>query len=83
MPTSEVLIETLEAAGCEVTRNSGRGMFGRECVTVKNEPAWSVARGLPAGMDIPEPNQDALGHGTVVRPRFEWVGNTQKESSNE
>ncbi len=47
MPTSEVLIETLEAAGCEVTRNSGRGMFGRECVTVKNEPAWSVARGLP------------------------------------
>ena len=75
-------IDVLEEAGYEPTSNSGRGMYGKCCVSVKGDDvsAWDVARSLwfnnfddEEDLDIPEPRQDQLGLGIVLYwPSYEW-----------
>jgi hypothetical protein len=77
-------IEALEDAHYKVESYSGRGMFGKSCVSIRggarddedNPPvsAWEIAKDLwyqvPEGdhFDVPEPRQDSLGLGMV----FYW-----------
>lgn len=81
----EKFIEALEDAGYEPKSYSGRGMFGKCCVSVssggedENVSAWDVARSLwfnnfdEDDLDIPEPRQDQLGLGIVLYwPSYEW-----------
>ena len=80
----EKFIEALEDAGYEPKSYSGRGMYGKSCVSVSGDEdervsAWEIAKSLwwnaPDGeaMDIPEPRQDSLGLGIVLYwPSFEW-----------
>lgn len=79
-------IEALEDAGYEPKSYSGRGMFGKNCVSLRSNgdeeekfSAWDVAKSLWYGceaedaIDIPEPRQDQLGLGIVLYwPSYEW-----------
>lgn len=77
-------IETLEDANFEVKSYSGRGMYGKSCVSVsqrdgEDTSAWEIARELfHADHDgefdnVPEPRQDSLGLGIVLYwPSYEW-----------
>lgn len=83
-PQDEVqaLITALEDANYEVKPYSGRGMFGRVCVSVQGGAAddenntsisvWEIARELfhedhgGAFDTVPEPRQDQLGLGIVL-----------------
>ncbi len=79
---STKLIEALEEGGWEVRSYSGRGMFGRTCVSVRDgdekASAWDIAKHLFSAYDgafdrLPEPSQDQLGLGIVLYwPRYEW-----------
>lgn len=83
---SKQLIEWLEIAGFEPRSYSGRGMFGRSCVSVHGDrdegvTLWTIATSLyscnPDGADlidrIPEPRTDNLGLDYVYYwPSFEW-----------
>ena len=81
-PKEEVqkFIEALEEAGYEVTSYSGRGMYGKECVSIHGDvTAWELARALwfnnfdEDDLDIPEPRQDQMVLGIVLYwPSFEW-----------
>ena len=67
-------IELLQEAGFDPTSYSGRGMYGKLCVSVQGDDvsAWDVARALwfnnfdDEDLDIPEPRQDQLGLGIVL-----------------
>jgi hypothetical protein len=67
-------IDVLEEAGYEPTSYSGRGMYGKFCVSVQGDDVsvWEVARSLRLNhladedLDIPEPRQDQLGLGIVL-----------------
>jgi hypothetical protein len=73
-------IEALEESGYEPESYSGRGMYGKECVSISGDvSAWDVARALwfcnfdSDDLDIPEPKQDQLGLGIVLYwPSYEW-----------
>lgn len=77
-------IEALEDANFEVKSYSGRGMFGKSCVSVSQRDgegvsAWEIARELfhenhdGAFENVPEPRQDSLGLGIVLYwPSYEW-----------
>ena len=80
-PVEEVkkFIEALEDVGYSPDPYSGRGMFGKQCVSVRDGSAWDVAKALWYGigeldeLDIPEPRQDQLGRGIVLYwPSYEW-----------
>ncbi len=74
------LIDALEDAGYAPRAYSGRGMFGKRCVSISEVrvSAWDVAVALFTGndldpTDIPEPRQDSLGLGIVLYwPSYEW-----------
>jgi len=75
------LIEALEEAGYEPRSYSGRGMYGKCCVSVSGDDVseWDIARALwfnnfdQEDLDIPAPRQDQLGLGIVLYwPSFEW-----------
>lgn len=77
----ERFIEALDDAGFEPKRYSGRGMYGKECVSVRGDEdnpisAWDIARelfGEPREFVIPEPRQDSLGLGIVLYwTSYEW-----------
>ena len=77
----ERFIETLESEGFEPRSYSGRGMYGKECVSVSGDDVsvWNVARALwydrdgDQQLNVPEPRQDQLGLGIVLYwPSFEW-----------
>jgi hypothetical protein len=81
-------IDALESEGFEPKSYSGRGMYGKSCVSVSGEDedgndvsAWNVARALwydrfdeaEGHLDIPAPRQDQLGLGIVLYwPSYEW-----------
>jgi hypothetical protein len=77
-----LLIKALEEAYFEVKSYSGRGMFGKYCVSVSDgSSAWDIAKGLWRNdfgseldyCDIPEPRQDSLGLGIVLYwPSYTW-----------
>ena len=70
---SKQFIEDLEDAGYEPKSYSGRGMFGKICVSVHDASAWEVARTLESDMDVPEPREDALGLGNILYwPQYPW-----------
>lgn len=86
-PKEEVqkFIEALEDAGYEPKSYSGRGMFGKDCVSVSGNDEdgnrisqWNLARALFYDTEddvgnIPEPRQDQLGLGIVLYwPSYEW-----------
>ena len=62
-------LDALEQAGSEPRSYSGRGMYGKQCVSVSgdNVSAWEVARALwynnfeEDDLDVPEPRSDSLG----------------------
>jgi len=74
-------LDALEQAGYEPRSYSGRGMFGKQCVSVSGDDvsAWEVARALwynnfdEDDLDVPEPRSDSLGLGIVLYwPSYEW-----------
>jgi hypothetical protein len=74
-------IEALEDAMYEPKSYSGRGMYGKCCVSISEEgvSAWDIARALwfnnldEEDLDIPEPLQDQLGRGYILYwPSYEW-----------
>lgn len=72
-------IEALDDAGFDPASYSGRGMFGKQCVSVQDVSAWKIARELTCETydgefeDLPEPRQDQLGLGFVLYwPSYEW-----------
>jgi hypothetical protein len=70
-------IDALEDAGYEVTSYSGRGMYGKECVSVNGDVSeWEIARALwfnDEHEDVPAPRRDQLGLGIVLYwPSYEW-----------
>jgi hypothetical protein len=80
---SKSLIEALEEGGWETRSYSGRGMFGRTCVSVRDgdekDSAWEIAKHLSSEEydgkfdRVPEPHQDQLGLGIVLYwPSYEW-----------
>lgn len=75
---TEALIEALEEGGFEPHSYSGRGMYGKCCVSVHDVSPWEVARELFSESHdfvIPEPRQDAMGLGIVLYwPSYEWPG---------
>ncbi len=72
-PTATELVQAIERAGFEPVAYSGRGMAGRECVAVKNNSAWEIARALSPNLSLPEPAIDALGKSEVVYwPSIDW-----------
>lgn len=78
--TAQEFIEMLEECGFDPQSYSGRGMYGKECVSVRDATVWEVGRMLPHdATGIPEPHTDSLGTGIVIYwPKFEWP----KEESN-
>lgn len=73
------LIEALESYGYDPQSYSGRGMYGKECVSVHDGSIWDIAKDLfSEGEDgafnsLPEPRQDQLGLGVVLYwPSYEW-----------
>jgi hypothetical protein len=74
-------IEALEQSGFEPSAYSGRGMYGKQCVSINGDDvsAWEVARCLwynnfeEDDLNIPEPRQDQLGLGIVLYwPSYDW-----------
>ncbi len=69
-------IEALKHEGYNPKSYSGRGMFGKECVSVSDEDmsAWVLANYLGrVGIYTPEPRQDSLGLDIVLYwPQYEW-----------
>ncbi len=71
---TRALIDALDECGYEPKSYSGRGMFGKCCVSVSgdNLDAWDVARSLfeetwdGAFARLPNPHQDQLGRGIVL-----------------
>ena len=86
MPKSKeeikALIEALQEGGFEPRSYSGRGMYGKCCVSVYDVSAWDVARelfGESHDFVIPEPLQDAMGLGNVLYwPSYEWPEEEKK-----
>lgn len=89
MPKSEQevkkFIEALEDAGYDPQPYSGRGMYGKHCVSLKHGPddeplsVWDLAKvsfneSYDGEFDnLPEPRQDSLGLGIVLYwPSYEW-----------
>ena len=70
---SKALIDALEEANFEVRSYSGRGLYGKECVSVRDASVWEVARAIPEDMNVPEHRSDSLGLGNVLYwPSYEW-----------
>jgi hypothetical protein len=70
---TQELINALTDAGFTPESYSGRGMYGKNCVSVKNESIFDVGRALAELDSIPEPSQDQLGKGIVLYwPSCEW-----------
>ena len=87
---SKKLIEALEAGGWETRSYSGRGMYGKTCVSVRDGDervsAWEIAKHLfseeyDGEFDrVPEPQQDQLGLGIVLYwPGYEWPEDQSSE----
>lgn len=89
MPNQEQVkkfIEALEDADYTPKAYSGRGMFGKSCVSVsgggddsERPSAWDIAMELANERwdgefdNVPEPRQDSLGLGIVLYwPSYEW-----------
>lgn len=80
----EKFIEALQDAGYDPKSYSGRGMYGKCCVSVSDNEStrnlvWDIAKELfnerwDGEFDnIPEPRQDQLGLGIVLYwPEYEW-----------
>jgi hypothetical protein len=75
----EKFVEALESYGYDPQSYSGRGMYGKCCVSVHDASAWEIAKDLfSEGEDgafnsLPEPRQDQLGLGIVLYwPSYEW-----------
>lgn len=73
------LIEALESEGYDPSSYSGRGMYGKSCVAVRNVTVWEIAKTLFTEEydgefdDLPEPQQDQLGRGIVLYwPSYAW-----------
>ena len=82
------LIDALEEAGFDPESYSGRGMYGKCCVSVKDVSEWEIAWALwfdnldENDLDIPEPRQDALGRGNVLYwPSYEWPKETEERDA--
>ena len=72
---TKAFIDALEDAFYEPVAYSGRGMYGKECVSLKGDDLslWDVARSLPEDMYVSEPRTDSLGLGIVIYwPQYEW-----------
>ena len=70
---SKYLIEALADANLETKSYSGRGMYGKTCVSVRDASVWEIARAIPEDMNVPEPRQDQLGLAIVVYwPSYPW-----------
>ncbi len=73
----KTLIGILEDAGYEPYSYSGRGMYGKTCVSVHADrdsgiSLWVLAQEL-VDHGLPEPKQDQLGLGMVYYwPSYEW-----------
>ena len=77
-------LNALEEAGYEPKAYSGRGMYGKKCVSITGDEeerisAWEVARALwfnnldQDDLDVPAPRQDSMGLGIVLYwPGYEW-----------
>jgi hypothetical protein len=84
MPNQEQvkeLIEVLMGSGYTPKSYSGRGMYGKCCVSISEDgvTAWEIAKNLwydvdtYMHVDVPEPRQDQLGLGIVLYwPSYEW-----------
>jgi len=84
------LIEALEQSDYTPKPYSGRGMFGKSCVSVSGggddsecPSAWDIAKELFSEYwdgefdNLPEPRQDCLGLGIVLYwPSYEWPEET-------
>lgn len=79
----KALISALEAGGWEVKSYSGRGMYGKQCISVREGDECvspgDVAKHLfgeeyDGEFDwVSEPLQDSMGLGIVLYwPRYEW-----------
>ena len=75
------LIGALEDAGYEPRSYSGRGMFGRTCVSVSGDISiWEIARNIDQDIHIPNPSTDSMGLGTVLYwPTYPWPEETDNE----
>ena len=85
---SKKLIEALEEGGWETRSYSGRNMYGKNCVSVRDGDekvsAWEIAKHLfseeyDGEFDrVPEPQRDQLGLGIVLYwPRYEWPNESE------
>ena len=82
--TNEQFIEVLRDAGYTPKSYSGRGMYGRTCVSVNVDSlgdAFRLGFDLAAGSPDPDeaypgmPTSDAMGLGYVLYwPGLEWPG---------
>jgi hypothetical protein len=87
-------IRVLEDAGYEPKSYSGRGMYGKECVSVSGDDEdgnpvteWDVALSLwfaipeDEQIHVPAPRRDQLGRGIVLYwPEYEWPEDEQEEA---
>ena len=85
-------LDALEQAGYEPRSYSGRGMYGKQCVSVSgdNVSAWDIAYALwynnldEDDLDVPEPHQDQLGLGIVLYwPSYEWPKDRKDHDDDE
>ncbi len=88
MKSSQELIDALIDAGFRASSYSGRGMDGKNCVSVKNASAWAIAYGLgrvrPNALNVPHPYIDQLGRNSVLYwPHYEWPKGFEIESDQE
>ncbi len=84
------LIEALEESGYEPRSYSGRGMYGKTCVSVRDVSAWELAKILFSEeydgefMNLPTPKEDAMGKGAIYYwPTMPWVGTEDTESEDD
>jgi hypothetical protein len=86
---SKELIEALKSE-FDVHSYSGRGMYGKCCVSVHGSSAWEIAKYLFSETwdgifdFLPEPHEDSLGLGRVFYwPSYEWPADSEDEEDAE
>lgn len=59
-PAAERIVAALDEEGIKSEPYSGRGMYGKYCVSVRNYDAYDLPRGLG------KPSEDSMGKGNVL-----------------
>ena len=79
MADAQDFIDTLQGLGCDADYYSGRGMYGKRCVSVSLDGGadlWNLAIALgEQAREVGPPTTDSLGMGIVAYwPHMKWPG---------